>query len=227
MSDSKPTRRKIVAGSAAAAATMVAAPFVRTAHAAGSLNVGMWDHWVPGANAVTEKLIKEWAEKEEVDVTHDQIKAMTLADRVVVMNHGVIEQVGTPQELYHNPKTRFVAGFIGSPAMNFIPCKLEGQGGQLALLAEAGGSPRPLATSGATVAAHSTSEPTSDMGLSVFFVPEQATFGLQSTDHAGVIAVVSCRCPLDDAAHQLAGRHGCYPTERIDVRTPNPGPSPS
>jgi multiple sugar transport system ATP-binding protein len=45
---------------------------------------------------------------------------MTLADRVVVMNHGVIEQVGPPQELYHNPATRFVAGFIGSPAMNFI-----------------------------------------------------------------------------------------------------------
>ena len=43
-------------------------------------------------------------------VTHDQIEAMTLADRVVVMNHGVIEQVGSPQELYHNPKTRFVAG---------------------------------------------------------------------------------------------------------------------
>jgi multiple sugar transport system ATP-binding protein len=53
---------------------------------------------------------------------------MTLADRVVVMNNGRIEQVGAPQELYHNPKTRFVAGFIGSPAMNFIPCKLEQNG---------------------------------------------------------------------------------------------------
>ena len=48
-----------------------------------------------------------------VYVTHDQIEAMTLADRVVVMNHGVIEQVGSPQDLYHNPTTRFVAGFIG------------------------------------------------------------------------------------------------------------------
>ncbi len=54
-----------------------------------------------------------------VYVTHDQVEAMTLADRVVVMNGGIIEQVGPPQELYHNPKTRFVAGFIGSPAMNF------------------------------------------------------------------------------------------------------------
>ncbi len=61
-----------------------------------------------------------------VYVTHDQVEAMTLADRVVVMNHGIIEQVGTPNQLYHNPKTRFVAGFIGSPAMNFIPCRMEG-----------------------------------------------------------------------------------------------------
>jgi multiple sugar transport system ATP-binding protein len=68
-----------------------------------------------------------------VYVTHDQIEAMTLADRVVVMNHGIIEQVGTPNELYHHPRTRFVAGFIGSPAMNFIPCQLQDEGGQLKL----------------------------------------------------------------------------------------------
>jgi multiple sugar transport system ATP-binding protein len=59
-----------------------------------------------------------------VYVTHDQVEAMTLADRVVVMNQGVIEQVGSPQELYHNPATRFVAGFIGSPAMNFLDCRI-------------------------------------------------------------------------------------------------------
>jgi multiple sugar transport system ATP-binding protein len=60
-----------------------------------------------------------------VYVTHDQVEAMTLADRVVVMNRGRIEQIGAPNELYHAPKTRFVAGFIGSPAMNFLPCRLE------------------------------------------------------------------------------------------------------
>jgi len=58
---------------------------------------------------------------------------MTLADRVVVMNNGRIEQIGAPQELYHNPKTRFVAGFIGSPAMNFIPATLEKNGADLRL----------------------------------------------------------------------------------------------
>jgi multiple sugar transport system ATP-binding protein len=66
-----------------------------------------------------------------VYVTHDQVEAMTLADRVVVMNQGRIEQIGAPQELYHHPKTRFVAGFIGSPAMNFIPCRLEENGSGL------------------------------------------------------------------------------------------------
>jgi len=68
-----------------------------------------------------------------VYVTHDQVEAMTLADRVVVMNHGVIEQVGTPHQLYHSPKTHFVAGFIGSPAMNFIPCRMENGAGGLSV----------------------------------------------------------------------------------------------
>src|SRR5438445_490299 len=60
-----------------------------------------------------------------VYVTHDQVEAMTLADRVVVMNRGKVEQIGTANDVYHTPATRFVAGFIGSPAMNFIPCRLE------------------------------------------------------------------------------------------------------
>ncbi len=63
-----------------------------------------------------------------VYVTHDQVEAMTLADRIVVMNDGIIEQVGTPQQMYDEPATFFVAGFIGSPAMNFVPCRLESNG---------------------------------------------------------------------------------------------------
>ena len=66
-----------------------------------------------------------------VYVTHDQVEAMTLADRVVVMNGGIIEQVGSPNDLYHSPATKFVAGFIGSPAMNFISCQLEQAAGAL------------------------------------------------------------------------------------------------
>jgi sn-glycerol 3-phosphate transport system ATP-binding protein len=56
-------------------------------------------------------------------VTHDQVEAMTLAHRMIVMNAGRAEQIGTPMEVYENPQTMFVAGFIGSPAMNFMPAK--------------------------------------------------------------------------------------------------------
>jgi multiple sugar transport system ATP-binding protein len=59
-------------------------------------------------------------------VTHDQIEAMTLADRVVVMKQGVVQQVGTPTEIYDKPANTFVAGFIGSPAMNLMEGRLEG-----------------------------------------------------------------------------------------------------
>jgi multiple sugar transport system ATP-binding protein len=66
-------------------------------------------------------------------VTHDQVEAMTLADRVVVMNGGLIEQIGAPNEVYHNPKTRFVAGFIGSPAMNFLAARVVNGGNNLSI----------------------------------------------------------------------------------------------
>src|SRR5438445_5681512 len=81
-----------------------------------------------------------------VYVTHDQVEAMTLADRVVVMNHGCIEQIGTPNELDHKPATKFVASLIGSPAMNFIPCRLEDLAGKLHVrLTDRVACPLPLA----------------------------------------------------------------------------------
>ena len=59
-------------------------------------------------------------------VTHDQVEAMTMADRLVVMSAGVAEQIGTPMDVYNRPETSFVAGFIGSPAMNFLPGHITG-----------------------------------------------------------------------------------------------------
>ena len=76
-------------------------------------------------------------------VTHDQIEAMTLADRIVVMNNGSIEQVGRPLELYDRPANLFVAGFIGSPAMNFIQ-GIVAAGEQGSVLAAANGERFPL-----------------------------------------------------------------------------------
>jgi len=64
-----------------------------------------------------------------VYVTHDQVEAMTLADKLIVMNAGRVEQIGMPLDVYERPATFFVAGFIGSPAMNLLPGRLEGNGG--------------------------------------------------------------------------------------------------
>jgi multiple sugar transport system ATP-binding protein len=66
-----------------------------------------------------------------VYVTHDQVEAMTLGDRVAVMRSGVLQQVGPPTELYENPSNLFVAGFIGSPAMNFLPAEVDGDRARL------------------------------------------------------------------------------------------------
>jgi multiple sugar transport system ATP-binding protein len=75
-------------------------------------------------------------------VTHDQIEAMTMADRIVVMHDGLIEQIGTPLELYDSPRNLFVASFIGSPAMNFIKGSAKANGG---LEIEAEGARLPVA----------------------------------------------------------------------------------
>ncbi|NIZ19179.1 ABC transporter ATP-binding protein [Entomospira culicis] len=64
-------------------------------------------------------------------VTHDQVEAMTMANRIVLMKDGVIQQIGTPWEIYHRPANTFVAGFIGSPAMNILPATLQADGMQV------------------------------------------------------------------------------------------------
>ena len=76
-------------------------------------------------------LMRQNVQKNMVYVTHDQIEAMTLADRIVVMHGGHIQQQGTPNELFRNPANKFVAGFLGSPPMNFLDAKLVDRGGSL------------------------------------------------------------------------------------------------
>lgn len=80
-----------------------------------------------------------------VYVTHDQIEAMTLADRIVIMRDGRIEQVGTPLDVFHTPASAFVAGFIGTPTMNLLDVSVAQQNGALALALEPGGAALTLA----------------------------------------------------------------------------------
>jgi multiple sugar transport system ATP-binding protein len=77
------------------------------------------------------KALHQQLKTTSVYVTHDQIEAMTMADRIVVMHDGYIQQVGTPLELYDRPANMFVAGFIGSPGMNFLPAVVRRTGGKV------------------------------------------------------------------------------------------------
>ncbi len=79
------------------------------------------------------KELRQRVQTTSVFVTHDQVEAMTLGDRIVVMKDGIVQQVGTPLELYRKPANRFVAGFIGSPSMNFITLTVTGGDGRFSL----------------------------------------------------------------------------------------------
>jgi len=90
--------------------------------------------------------IHQRLKKTTIYVTHDQVEAMTMGDRIAVMREGVLQQVGSPQELHDRPVNLFVAGFIGSPAMNFFPATVTSAGGES--IADAGFAKVPLNGSG-------------------------------------------------------------------------------
>jgi len=101
------TRRRFVAASAATSAIIVAAPFVRAAHAAGKLTIGLWDHWVPGANDASRALVEEWAVKEKVDVQIDYITSQGEKLRLVIAaesqaksGHDILAQVAWYPQTY-------------------------------------------------------------------------------------------------------------------------------
>jgi multiple sugar transport system ATP-binding protein len=86
------------------------------------------------------KLLQREIRQTMVYVTHDQLEAMSMADRIAVMNHGRLQQYGTPTEIYNRPANVFVASFMGSPSANLLPCRVAGSGEAIALDFGAGGS---------------------------------------------------------------------------------------
>ena len=101
-----------------------------------------------------------------VYVTHDQVEALTMGDRIAVMNLGRIQQVGTPEELYDTPRNRFVASFIGTPSMGFLGCDVRGDGATLTLAADSARI-TPTPAQAARIAAHGASR------VAVGFRPER------------------------------------------------------
>ncbi|MET2832627.1 ABC transporter ATP-binding protein [Mesorhizobium shangrilense] len=153
-----------------------------------------------------------------VYVTHDQVEAMTLADRVVVMNKGRIEQIGPPNDLYHEPASRFVAGFIGSPGMNFFKCRLEARGDRLAVVLADGTELAVPAARTARYAGHAGRE------LEFGMRPEHITERRERPDVVDVKAGVEVVEPMgmETLLHVVIA--GGEATARIDpASTPKPG----
>ena len=138
-----------------------------------------------------------------VYVTHDQVEAMTLADRIAVMRAGHVEQLGTPDDIYNRPRTLFVAGFTGSPPMNFAPCRVSADCKSLALDGkEKRGEEKPGGTITLAIPAGRQASllPYKDMPLKFGIRPEHITLasgatGLQHTD-GNLLAEVLLTEPL-------------------------------
>jgi len=147
-----------------------------------------------------------------VYVTHDQIEAMTMADKIVVMKDGIVEQTGGPLDLYDHPANTFVAGFIGSPAMNLLPGTVRRRDGTLEL-AFANGNRLPLTNAGA------------HEGQAVLYGirPEHCSVGASGGLDAEVIVVeptgadtqVYCRCNDQDVTATIRDRTEVRAGDRI------------
>src|SRR3974390_2249377 len=149
-----------------------------------------------------------------VYVTHDQIEAMTMADKIVVMHDGIVEQMGSPLELYDKPDNQFVAGFIGSPAMNFLSGKLKSNG--TAYVETENGSKLPLMTA-----------PTASDGRPVVYGvrPEHLELAYDGIE-AEVVVVeptgsetqIVARIGTQDIIAVFRDRHEVNPGEKIRLR---------
>jgi multiple sugar transport system ATP-binding protein len=146
-----------------------------------------------------------------VYVTHDQIEAMTMADKIVVMNSGNVEQIGSPLELYDNPANLFVAGFIGSPAMNFLQCEARNGAGEVTL------------ADGSRIAAPSGNGASGALTLGVR--PEHFAIAADGVpadvvvvEPTGADTQVYCKVAGSDVTVVSRERHVFKPGERIHLR---------
>ena len=158
-----------------------------------------------------------------VFVTHDQAEAMTLADRLIVMRSGRVEQVGTPAEIYGKPASRFVAGFIGSPPMNLITGTVDGEGGFVPALQQTVQLPlRRRDLGGKTVvlglrpeALRLTEPGHGDIRVTVDFVEELGASRVVHLDWAGQTLAVVQTEPMTLAAGEIASL--CVPADVVHL----------
>ncbi|MBI4922686.1 MAG: sn-glycerol-3-phosphate ABC transporter ATP-binding protein UgpC [Devosia nanyangense] len=145
------------------------------------------------------KALHQRLQTTSVYVTHDQIEAMTMADRIVVMNAGRVEQIGTPLELYDTPANLFVADFIGSPSMNFIPGVFERDGDKVVVVGR----------DGTRLPAPATTRATHSQNVVLGIRPEHLGLRSDGEGAAAVVEVVEPTGPNIEVFASLAGIRTC------------------
>jgi lactose/L-arabinose transport system ATP-binding protein len=147
-------------------------------------------------------------------VTHDQTEAMTLADKIVVLRAGLVEQIGSPVELYEDPDNEFVAGFIGSPRMNFFKATLSAGGSQLAF----GGIVMPAPKLGRPFAR----DETISIGIRPEHLDEAEGVGLMATaeviEHLGSTAYIHATLPSGEVIVAEKRKTQAKPSETVSLR---------
>jgi len=153
-------------------------------------------------------LMRQNVRKNMIYVTHDQIEAMTLADRIVVMHGGVIQQQGTPQELFRNPVNKFVAGFLGMPPMNFLDGEIQSGDGATRIAGD-GFSIRLSPEKAAAATAHGARALTLGIRPSDLVHSEEAGDGLGIdldvivSEYIGAQSVLICQCGAEKVVVEL------------------------
>lgn len=144
-------------------------------------------------------IMSQRVQKNMIYVTHDQIEAMTLADRIVVMHGGYIQQQGTPKELFQKPVNKFVAGFLGMPPMNFLDGEIEERDGAVYIKGD-GFDLRLTGERAASAKAHSAKQVTlgvrpSDLSYNPDIAADQALqLNVQVSEYVGAQSVLLCTC---------------------------------
>jgi multiple sugar transport system ATP-binding protein len=158
-------------------------------------------------------------DKNMVYVTHDQVEAMTLGDRIVVMSEGVIQQQGTPQALFERPVNQFVAGFIGSPTMNFLAGEIAMRDGRLYVQGD--GYHLPLDPAMAARLAQRNGDGAVTVGLrpSVFqrddMMPASITLRVIVAEYLGTSSILATRCGASDLLVEIASANLPKPGESL------------
>jgi multiple sugar transport system ATP-binding protein len=157
-------------------------------------------------------------------VTHDQVEAMTMGDRIVVLKDGVIQQVGTPQEVYAHPANVFVAGFIGTPSMNFMTGMLTLHDGTLAFDTGTFRVLLPRASAGATDGYADRAVIAGVRPSAIQVLPSGGTNGVEPPEASVVAAKVDVVEPMGDVAYIFTDVGGQTFTVRVDpTALPNVG----